>query len=505
MLFMRIIKFCSLLLFFAQSQVFANVNTYFNHIKTDPNALYAFLKKMPKGGELHYHLAGGAYPETMLSLAALGNYCLDKKNFIISKNNEACLGIKSADLAQDPLIYDKAIRAWSMKDFVPGKESGHDHFFASFYKFLAIVADHRPELLAEIMQRAASQNELYLEVMILPDNAHSSSFINQLITLNDLTKVKAQLLNNEAYKANISHTVNEASRILQQAREYLGCDKQPLQKVCHLTVKFQYYVLREQSLDKVFAQALNGFAAAAQSKDIVAVNLVQPEDGFITLRDYQKHMQIFNFLHQVYPQVHISLHAGELSPEAVTPENLRFHMTEAVKTGHAERVGHGVSVAYENDAEHLLETLAQNNIAVEINLISNKKILNISGKEHPLPFYLAHNVPITLSTDDEGILRTDLTQQYVEAVINYNLDYPTLKMFSRNALTYSFLPGKSIWDDAKKALPIPACRNLNSSNCLEFIKNNEKAKLQKRLEEQFSLFEKNYNNSKNSTVNSSSS
>ena len=54
----------------------ADVNAYFNRIKTNSTALYTFFKTMPKGGELHYHLAGGPSPEVMLSLINDSNDCL---------------------------------------------------------------------------------------------------------------------------------------------------------------------------------------------------------------------------------------------------------------------------------------------------------------------------------------------------------------------------------------------------------------------------------------------
>lgn len=470
----------------------ANIYQYFETIKTDPNALYAFLRAMPKGGELHYHLAGGAYPETMLALASQGDYCLDKMSLGISKTTERCVGVKSAELLQQPGLYNRVIRAWSLKDFIPGEESGHDHFFASFYKFMPIVFAYRPQLLAEIMQRAASQHEQYLEIMILPDNAQSTTFAPQSISPANFAATSKQLLADKAFQANVKHTIDVAQELLQKARKELGCDKAPFQDVCQLTVRFQYYVLREQAPEKVFSQALNAFTAASQSREIVGVNLVQAESAPISLQNYHKQMEIFAFMHQLYPKVHIALHAGELAPEAVLPEDLRFHINEAVTLGHAERIGHGVDIAFENNAEALLKTMANQQIAVEINLTSNKKLLNIAGKKHPLRFYIAHQVPVVLSTDDEGILRTDLTRQYVQAVLNHGIDYPTLKMINRNALTYSFLPGESIWADAATAKPVAACKDLNSAACLEFVEKNEKARLQQQLENKLAAFEKNY-------------
>ncbi len=38
-----------------------------------------------------------------------------------------------------------------MRNFYAGKESSHDHFFATFGKYGAISATHNAEILAEIM------------------------------------------------------------------------------------------------------------------------------------------------------------------------------------------------------------------------------------------------------------------------------------------------------------------------------------------------------------------
>jgi adenosine deaminase len=222
----------------------------------------------------------------------------------------------------------------------------------------------------------------------------------------------------------------------------------------------------------------------------VGINLVQAEDDIISVRDYQKQMSVFNNLHNLYPNVHVSLHAGELSPTAVAPKDLRFHINEAVFTGNAERIGHGVSIAYEDNVESLLKHMAQKPVPVEINLTSNRKILNIYGKNHPLNYYLSHNVPVILSTDDEGVLRTDLTREYVAAVINHGLDYPALKNINRNALTYSFLPGKSLWKNPSSAVPVSQCKQLKSTSCQKFIEKNEKARLQRLLEIKLYDFEK---------------
>jgi adenosine deaminase len=63
----------------------------------------------------------------------------------------------------------------------------------------------------------------------------------------------------------------------------------------------------------------------------------------------------------------------------------------------------------------------------------------VRGKDHPLPTYLAAGVPVVLSTDDAGVSRINLTNEYLRAARDYGLSYRTLKAIARNALTYSFL------------------------------------------------------------------
>jgi adenosine deaminase len=78
-------------------------------------------------------------------------------------------------------------------------------------------------------------------------------------------------------------------------------------------------------------------------------------------------------------------------------------------------------------------------VAVEINLTSNDVILGVRGKDHPLPAYLAAGVPVVISTDDAGVSRIDMTNEYFRAARDYGLDYRTLKAIARSALIHSFL------------------------------------------------------------------
>ena len=169
-------------------------------------------------------------------------------------------------------------------------------------------------------------------------------------------------------------------------------------------------------------------------------------------------MKMLEFLHGIYPKVHISLHAGELAPGMVPPAGLCCHIRLAVEQAHAERIGHGVDVMYEDRPYDLLKEMAAKHVMVEINLTSNDVILGVSGKNHPLPIYRRFGVPVALSTDDEGVSRIDLTHEYVRAVETYGLTYADLKQMVRASIEHGFLAGASLWSDQDRFnRPIASC------------------------------------------------
>lgn len=120
------------------------------------------------------------------------------------------------------------------------------------------------------------------------------------------------------------------------------------------------------------------------------------------MRDYDLHMRMFHFLNGVYPGVKLSLHAGELTTGLVPTEGLRHHIRAAIDVAGANRIGHGVDVALEDDPASLLAEMARRHVMVEVNLTSNDEILGIKGAAHPFPLYRRAGVPVALSTDDEG-------------------------------------------------------------------------------------------------------
>ena len=93
---------------------------------------------------------------------------------------------------------------------------------------------------------------------------------------------------------------------------------------------------------------------------------------------------------------------------------------------------------YEDHPYDLLKEMAAKHIMVEINLTSNDVILGVRRKDHPFPIYRCFGVPVSLSTDDEGVSRIDMTHEYVRAAETYALSYADLKQMVRTGLEYDF-------------------------------------------------------------------
>jgi adenosine deaminase len=60
-----------------------------------PLALYAFFHDMPKGADLHTHLAGAVYAESFIREAAEDNLCINSKTLVLYKTMEMTRSLRS--------------------------------------------------------------------------------------------------------------------------------------------------------------------------------------------------------------------------------------------------------------------------------------------------------------------------------------------------------------------------------------------------------------------------
>lgn len=506
---MAVVQTAALLLFFAfaaQGQVAGKrpsrnpeqkAASYFASIRNSPPRMLAFLLNMPKGGDLHSHLSGAVYAESFIQWAANKGLCINQATMAIAQPPcDPGAGKPPASTAlSNPTLYRQLIDAWSMRYWQYSGQNAHDHFFDSFGKFGGATFG---QMLADVSSRAAKGHVSYLELMLTPDSGMSSVIGQRVGWSGDFEGTLKKLK-----EAGIDGAAAAGLKALQDSEaeknNLLKCGTPQASPGCSVTTRYVWQVSRAASPAQVLAQMVTGFALAndPQSK-VVALNLVQPEDWLASMQNFSVQMDMLNFLRPLYPKAHISLHAGELAPGIVPPDGLTFHIRDSVIRGHAERIGHGVSIMHEDDPYGLLKELARRKVMIEICLTSNELILGVRKEQHPLATYLEFGVPVALATDDEGVSRSEMSREYLKAAEDHGLGYIQLKTMARTSLQYAFLPGGSLWADAKTFVRVSQCaRDVPSAQepsaaCRQFLDGNEKARLQWKLEVEFKAFESKY-------------
>ncbi len=160
---------------------------------SDPLELRAFLTTMPKGGELHFHLGGAVYAETVLEDAAEDHLCVNPVLHSLAPNSGMSKASPPAALCGEGLVpasvmvldnklRDAMIDAWSMRSFVPyAGKSGHDQFFTSGLRG-GTNRSHQGEWLDEVATRAAGQEcARYLEIMTGTGSPNTVAAIGGLV------------------------------------------------------------------------------------------------------------------------------------------------------------------------------------------------------------------------------------------------------------------------------------------------------------------------------------
>lgn len=466
---------------------------WFAENRNSPPRLRAFLKKMPKGGDIHTHLSGAVYAESYLQWATDEKLCVNPETGVISEDNHEPCQVKPevpvATAMKDSELYGNLVDKMSLRNFEYAEQSGHDQFFEAFGKF---AGGSKGQMIAELSNRAARQNIAYLEMMITVGKKYSKQFSQQVRFAGDIDVAYQQIIA-AGLKGTIPAGQQELQGVEQQAKSVLACDSAQPQPGCATERRYVLQINRTGEPSRVFAEMVYAFETATAEPLAGGVNMVAPEDNVVALRDYNLHMQMIGYLSARYPDVPVSLHAGELTLGLVPPDHLHDHIRKAVEVAGAKRIGHGVDVLYEDNPFQLMKTMRERGVLVEICLTSNDAILGVEGKQHPFPEYLKAGVPATLASDDEGISRIDLTHEYQRAAEGYGLSYPDLKTLARNSIHYAFLKGQSLWASPAYSQMQPACRNSDfakpGASCQQFLDANDKAEVEWKLEQQFRAFE----------------
>ena len=441
------------------------VDQYFESIRNNTAALTAFFSQMPKGGDLHNHYSGSVYAETYIDYVVQENYVINESTLEVKAHapQDGKGWVHFSKLNDSGLLagYEqKLIQKWSVKDYNGVSYPSDKQFFETFSAFNIAVngAGQLATGLMELKRRAQKENVGYIETMFTSVSCDANKVAADTVFNNRLEdaqrngdEVKARAILNNIFQLeqerNVKACADAHNEMIAKLHYGLKIDDSSF------TMRYQNYVVRVLPPADVFKSLVVAFQSASTSQLVVGVNIVAPENDDVSMRDYWLHMQMFKYCHEKYPNVKYAMHAGELTLGMVKPEELTWHINAAVRTAGANRIGHGADMAYEYRCYDLLKYMAENKIPIEINLYSNEFILKVKNDQHPITLYKEFGVPIVISSDDAGVLRSNLTDQYVLLAKRYkNISYKDIKQFVYNSIDYSFINEDGVKEKLKTQL-----------------------------------------------------
>src|ERR1700693_6085001 len=92
---------------------------YMESVRKQPPLLLAFVRELPKGGDLHNHLDGAIYAEDLVDFAADGGLCVDRTSSrLLPGPCDSCENYTAKPAARcsygDHVLYNQMIDAWSI-------------------------------------------------------------------------------------------------------------------------------------------------------------------------------------------------------------------------------------------------------------------------------------------------------------------------------------------------------------------------------------------------------
>lgn len=181
-----------------------------------------------------------------------------------------------------------------------------------------------------------------------------------------------------------------------------------------------------RNMDPNTSLKLAELAVAFKNKGVIGFDLAGGEYN----HPAKDHKEAFDLA--LKNNLNITIHAGE----AYGPESIH----QAIHYCGTHRIGHGTRLVEDGD---LLNYVNDHRIPLEICIKSNfhtKAVQDIQS--HPIDFYIDYGLRVTINTDNRTISDTTVTDEYMLAINELGLDYPTVKNVILNGFKSAFIPYK---------------------------------------------------------------
>ena len=351
-------------LYFLHPNILRKLKNYV--VGNDKSRDYALLKSFPKA-ELHSHLGGVLSPNEIIQVA------LEEKNFVADKANPNSVKFektikKIVSFKDDQASFEKEIYGDYCKPC---------NFFRIGIDAYQKLGDFQGSALLQTKKTIKKAAELYAQKLVFENVRY--------------VEIRFSPYNYTRLNLSLNQVVDTIMDTLDQYKD-----------------KFLYKLIciigREASMEQIqetVKQINELYETNGRFKNsFVAVDLAGNEN----VKSPAKLRECFMpFLKNC---IHITIHAGETD----TVESI----WEAVYHLNADRIGHGLKLL---DKPELLKHFAEKRIGIEMCPSSNDQIVGFCDKKdsYPLKKYLDEGLKVCVNTDDCGISRTSLANEFIKA------------------------------------------------------------------------------------------
>jgi hypothetical protein len=257
-------------------------------------------------------------PRRLIRDAGEDGLCVDK--IALSFAKPPCRGnlIPAARLSRqhrpaNQLLYDKLIDSLSCAALCPRRAGANTISSLPSFDRIGGLKDHHGRVGGRSGEPRRRAEQQYLELMDTPPFSHAAKSRTRSAGTRSWRRPTRR---HSPSSASNCWTTGCATRWLPTANEVRAgrngrkqlehCGTAQAAPGCQVEVRYIYQVLRDFAPEQVFAQTLLGFETVQASMDAkddtwVGINLVRPEDDFVSMRDYTLQMKMVGYLHSVYP------------------------------------------------------------------------------------------------------------------------------------------------------------------------------------------------------------
>jgi len=384
--------------------------------QASPADLYRLLYAMPKAGDLHHHAGGCWRMEDLFQVAT---------NATRNGGNRFYTRVKAGTCPDDATPWRRftTIGAFTWKGLTPCQQSEYlaldelpPNLRAEFIDSLRLdkPGEGRQEFFEEIWPRLGALGrsiDVFLEMTVETMKRYGAEGVRYL---EPQTIPMGMLDGNGA--------VVDPDALHQRLARRLA---QPDALATGVAVRWQVVVIR--FLPTAERAVEEAYDFVSRHRDLwVGINMAGREDN--DKGHPRRFLDVYRRMRLRHPRVGLAIHAGEVDePNA--------HMRDTLLLG-ATRLGHGNNLLTDDDLVlHLRSRVA----FVEVNLVSNLVLEYVSDyRQHHFAEMLRTGIPCGLSTDDSGMWDSNMTDEYMTAVREFNLTWDELIQCGRSSLEWSF-------------------------------------------------------------------